>query len=727
MDRMPGQALRAQAGSASRGGIPRLWLVLGFCLALLILLGISVEAYRESQRAEATRVAVTHTMLVLKQALELENAATLMESRHRAYLVQGDPEFLRRRESSYADVLSMCDQLARLVSDNPAQVARTREVRAQLLARHQIMQQISDTVLSQGIAVARANFHPYGPASSDPIRSRLTQFRAVEEQLLAARSRIANRDSDRLDLLLVYGTATGFLIIAAAALVLLRQLDRSERIGQELTRANAEARHALDLVDATHDGVLIYAADTLRISYANRGMIEQVGYSRDELRAMTVLDIKREFDERGFRELIAPLLAGDKKAMAFETRHRRKDGSEVPVEVSLRYAVVVDGPPALVTVARDISARKQAEDERDRFFTLSLDMLCIASPDGYFKRVSPAFTKTLGWSVEEMLARPFLDFVHPDDHAATLAEVARQIVAGEPVMQFENRYRHKDGSWRVLSWKSAPQPDGFMYATARDVTENKAAEQRIVDLNRELTERQVALEAANKELESFSYSVSHDLRAPLRHINGYARMLVEDIGPSLAAESHRYLQAIIASAQRMGLLIDDLLNLARLGRKSLSQQSVDMTELVRSALAELVVGNPDSAAAAARVFVATLPVATGDSALLKQVWVNLLSNAFKYSAPRGTEARIVVSGERRDDALRYCVNDNGVGFDMRYADKLFGVFQRLHAQDQFEGTGVGLAIVHRVISRHGGRVSATGELDRGATFCFELPIIEVSE
>lgn len=358
---------------------------------------------------------------------------------------------------------------------------------------------------------------------------------------------------------------------------------------------------------------------------------------------------------------------------------------------------------------------EQARAELDRFFTLSLDMLCIASADGYFKRLSPAFTRSLGWSMEELLSAPFIEFVHPDDQAATAAEVERQVKAGLPVLQFENRYRHKDGSWRVLSWKSAPQAGGLMYATARDVTEKRLAEQRVIELNRDLEARQVELQSANSELEAFSYSVSHDLRAPLRHVHGYARMLAEDAGDRLQGDLRRYVDAIGASAERMGRLIDDLLALSRLGRKSLDRQRVDMRAMVEEVIAEMQADR-------SRFLVGELPDVGGDPVLLRQLWTNLLSNAVKYSEPRGADARIEIEATAGDDRNTYRVRDNGVGFDMRYADKLFGVFQRLHAQDRFEGTGVGLAIAQRVVQRHAGSIRAKAEPGRGAEFEFELPV-----
>jgi PAS domain S-box-containing protein len=360
----------------------------------------------------------------------------------------------------------------------------------------------------------------------------------------------------------------------------------------------------------------------------------------------------------------------------------------------------------------ELDARKRAEEELDRFFTLSLDMLCIARSDGYFKRVSPAFTQTLGWSTEEMLARPFLDFVHPDDRTATLREVEKQVVAGEQVLRFENRYRHKDSSWRTLSWKSVPQPDGTMYATARDVTERKRAEEHIQRVNAEL-------EAANKELEAFSYSVSHDLRAPLRAIAGFSQMLLEDHGPALPPDAQRCLKIMQANTQQMGHLVDDLLAFSRLSRQPLKTQRVAPGDLVRHVLEDL---RDQRDGRPVEMTIGELPPCEADPALLKQVFVNLLGNALKYT--RGRDPARIEVGAKPDEppsaAMVYFVKDNGAGFDMQYADKLFGVFQRLHHAEDYEGTGVGLAIVQRIVHRHGGRIWAEAQVDCGAAFYFTL-------
>ncbi len=260
----------------------------------------------------------------------------------------------------------------------------------------------------------------------------------------------------------------------------------------------------------------------------------------------------------------------------------------------------------------------------------------------------------------------------------------------------------------LLTLRSARSLD---HAAAKRVE----AEKSIHALHAELVANAMQLEHSNQELEAFSYTVSHDLRAPLRHIDGYARMLQEDAADKLDGETRRYLDEISEAARRMGTLIDDLLAFSRLGRKPLQRIQIDMRALVKEAL----VGNGE--VAEGTVHIGELPMAQADPTLLRQVWTNLLSNAIKYSSPRGTAARIDISGEQEATLVRYRIRDNGVGFDMNYADKLFGVFQRLHAEEEFEGTGVGLAIVKRIIARHGGTIIAQAEPGTGATFIFTLP------
>ena len=525
------------------------------------------------------------------------------------------------------------------------------------------------------------------------------------------------------DLLLMEAQHRAFLLLGRADLLqsrdrYLRQAAHALVELQGLTRDNPQQRQRLREIQG-----LLEAREARMRATTARALAEGLDAARAQFNPDDYGSIRPLHEAvLGLRDAEEALFASRSRAAAMQAERLRWQLLLAPVlAIALLFLVV---SALIVQLRRSLSMQaqllqagrdmEQARAELDRFFTLSLDMLCIASADGYFKRLSPAFTRTLGWSVEELLSAPFIDFVHPDDREATLAEVERQVKAGQPVLQFENRYRHKEGGWRVLSWKSAPRADGTMYATARDVTEKRLAEQRVVALNRDLETRQAALESANRELEAFSYSVSHDLRAPLRHVHGYARMLAEDAGDRLEGDLRRYVEAISASAERMGRLIDDLLSLSRLGRKPLEPQRVDMRAMVEEVIAELEADR-------SRFAIGELPPAAGDPVLLRQLWTNLLSNAVKYSEPRGAEARIEVEATNGDDRNSYRVRDNGVGFDMRYADKLFGVFQRLHAQDRFEGTGVGLAIAQRVVQRHGGSIRARAEPGRGAEFEFELP------
>jgi len=247
--------------------------------------------------------------------------------------------------------------------------------------------------------------------------------------------------------------------------------------------------------------------------------------------------------------------------------------------------------------------------------------------------------------------------------------------------------------------------------------ENAALLERLSLRTVELETANRELEAANRELEAFSYSVSHDLRAPLRTIDGLLNVIQEDFGASVPAEARQHIEAISSQATRMGELIEDLLRLSRLGREPLQKRSVDMGALVQEVVGELRAGE---AARNLEIRIGSLPLAQADPSLLRQVWVNLVANALKFTRRR-EQAIITIEGAEGAEGRLYSVRDNGAGFDPQRADRLFGIFQRLHGAKEFEGTGVGLSIVRRIIERHGGRIWAQGEPDRGAAFHFTLP------
>lgn len=287
--------------------------------------------------------------------------------------------------------------------------------------------------------------------------------------------------------------------------------------------------------------------------------------------------------------------------------------------------------------------------------------------------------------------------------------VTRTMKSGDEVRHFE------------ISFSPIRDEQGELLGAAqltRDVTERQRAEDERARLLAEVASRNALLEAANKELEAFSYSVSHDLRAPLRHIDGFAGLLQRTSTAKLDEKERRYLTLITESAKRMGKLIDDLLDFSRMGRAAMRHDTVDMSALVQTVLREL---EPDTQGRTIEWRVSPLPAVQGDASLLRQVWTNLLSNAVKYSRPRAQAVIEVGCAKDKPNETIFFVRDNGVGFEMKYADHLFGVFQRLHRPEDFEGTGIGLANVRRIIARHGGRTWAEGQPDAGATIWFTLP------
>jgi len=364
---------------------------------------------------------------------------------------------------------------------------------------------------------------------------------------------------------------------------------------------------------------------------------------------------------------------------------------------------------------------------KDRFPALArheAPLIGILAADGTIRYLSPASRQLLGHDPADLVGRNALSLIHPDDAAAVGAALQAGLEHRDTGETLTFRVRHHGGAWRVVegvdtNLLGVPAVDGIV-VNLRDITERTAAEDALALLNQALEqrvgERTAELAAANQELESFSYSVSHDLRAPLRHIRQFARNLVEDHAGALESAVQRDLHRIEAAAEHADELVEALLDLSRLARAEMHRAPVDLGKLAQEILSELRRVDPDRRV---ETVIANGMVVDGDRGLLRVVLDNLLGNAWKYTAQHA-QARIEVGLFEEHRVPVFFVRDDGAGFDMAYAERLFVPFQRLHAQREFEGIGVGLATVQRIIHRHGGQVWADAAVEKGATIYFTL-------
>jgi Cu+-exporting ATPase len=405
-----------------------------------------------------------------------------------------------------------------------------------------------------------------------------------------------------------------------------------------------------------------------------------------------------------------------------EVEHRVKERTE---ELLIANKSLQD--EIIVRKTAEELLKKSEEKFRTMVETFPLGIYLSTGLEQKSEYVNPEFTKQFGYKLEDIgSAQDWWPIAYPDEeYRKRISEewtlrVIRAIDHQAPIEPFESIVTCKDGSRKNILWRFITLGDKN-YSCALDLTEIKQAEQKIIELNRTLEERVIErtsqLEAVNKELESFSYSVSHDLRAPLRHINGFAEMLNNDYRSQLPEEGIHYLDTITGAAQKMGMLIDDLLNFSRTGRIELRRTTFDMRKVVDESVSTL---NSSIEKRKIELKISDLPQVTGDYNLLRTVWINLIDNAIKYTS---TQIFAVIEIECKEESSEFVftVRDNGVGFDMKYYQNLFGVFQRLHSASEFEGTGIGLANVRRIILRHGGKVWAESKLNEGASFYFSLP------
>ncbi|MCX7634902.1 MAG: PAS domain S-box protein, partial [Syntrophales bacterium] len=466
-----------------------------------------------------------------------------------------------------------------------------------------------------------------------------------------------------------------------------------------------------------------------RIVEANERVRDFYGYSREELigQEVKVLSTPETLPELDWQTALIRQHGG----LVYETTHRRKDGTTFPVEVSARL-IAVEGHTFFQAIVRDITERRRAEavlrESETRFRHLFENMVTAVAvyeavgdgEDFVFVDFNRAAERIERIDRREVLGRRVTEVfpgVREFGLFAVFQRVWRTGVAEDHDISF-----YQDN--RISGWRESrvyKLPSGEVVAVYEDVTARKQAEDEVQRLTAELEERvrrrTAELEAANRELEAFSYSVSHDLRAPLRAIDGFSQAFLEDYGDTLDEKGRDYLQKVRQGAKRMGFLIDDLLKLSRVSRAEIAYETVDLSGLVKAVAGTLQENEPSR-----RVeFVIAEGIAVqGDRRLLGVAITNLLENAWKFTA-RSETARIEFGAVTLANERVLFVRDNGVGFPGAYADKLFHAFQRLHRSEEFPGTGIGLATVRRIVNRHGGRIWAEGEPGKGAVFYFTLP------
>ncbi len=498
---------------------------------------------------------------------------------------------------------------------------------------------------------------------------------------------------------------------------------------KRITKALSEQEHRNELIlKTTMDGFILADASGSLVD-VNPGYCKMIGYTREELLEMNIRDLEIQLTEGEIERKIENIVK--KGSDRFETKHKCKNERVIDLEVSMSI-MQLDSEPLVAAFVRDITERKQAEDairesekRYRRIVETAEEGIWIVDANSYTTFVNQKMAKMLGCTTDEMFGNSMFYFMDEDDKSIAANNIERRKKGITEQHDFKFKKKNGKDLWALISTSPIlDKEDKYIGALAMvtDITERKKAEEEIIKLNEELEkrvkDRTAELESANKELESFSYSVSHDLRAPLRHIHGFIDLLQDQKASQFDQQANRYFNVVSDSAKKMSLLIDELLEFSRMGRKEMLKMEVDLNSVVNEII---IVFQNESVGRDIDWKIETLPVVKADSTMIKLVYSNLIGNALKFTRKEKTpKIEIGFEKDNIDENIFY-VKDNGVGFDMKYADKLFGIFQRLHKVQDFEGTGIGLANVQRIMRRHNGKIWFEAQPDVGATFYFSLP------
>ncbi len=693
----------------------------GFGIALLLLGVVSWFSYQNAADTVASARWVAHTREALETLDALVGQVASSEAAYRDFLIWGQESSLEPLDSAFREAPRSIARLRALTADNPAQQQSLGEVGHLVAQRIAWGQQVVDTRRARGAAAAqRFVSERRNVAFTAVFHDVITRMKTTEERLLEERTAALNAAGRRTQLLIVAGTALALLVAVLATVQVSRDLAARQRAEQVLREAEARF-HAL--VEGVKDYAIFWLDPDGRVMSWNASAERLKGYRAEQIigehfsRFYTPEDVAAGKPDAALRKATAEGRAED------EGWRVRREGSRFWASVVI--TALRDARGTLLgfgKITRDMTERQVAEQalrvSEERFRTVSVtanDAIVSADGAGNITYFNPGAERIFGLAGAEVTGRPITVLMPERFHAAHTAGMRRYLGTGEARVvgkTVELVGRRKDGAEFPIELSLAASHVGDVpafTAIIRDITGRKRRDE-------ELRRYAAQLEAANAELDAFAYSVSHDLRAPLRGIDGFSQALLEDYQARLDDTGRGYLRRVRAGTQRMAQLIDDLLGLSRVTRADFRRERVDLSALAETVAAELKRTAPRREVE----FVITPGISVdGDMRLLQVVLENLVGNAWKYTG-KCARARIEFGVSRQDGKVSYYVRDNGAGFDMAYANKLFGAFQRLHSSGEFEGTGIGLATVQRIVHRHGGRVWAEGAVGQGATFYFTL-------
>jgi len=727
---LPGSSLpdRPSASQGENGKVAQkniaVYSLIGFGLALASLLAAGIVQYKSIGSLIQTDDWVAHTHAVIAELEGAYSGLQQAESGTRGYVATGLEEYVAMVGEGTARADEHLRALRALTSDNPRQQQNLDHLLQLGMAKQKVMGLLVELRRDQGFEAASEELRKgEGLKLMTEIRSFIDAMEAQENVLLEVRKAASRSEARRAGLAILFGTILALGLTLAASWVAHGDAVK-RRASEDLART--ASHYTRSLIEASLDPLVTISVDG-KITDVNEATVQVTGVPRDRLIGSDFCDYFTEPEKarKGYQHVFAQ---GSVRDYPLAIRHAAGQVTQVLYNANVfrNEAGKVEG---VFAAARDVTERNFAEEKlrtaslyTRSLIEASLDPLVTISRDGKITDANEAAEKVTGVPRDRLVGSDFCDYFTDPEKARKGYE---HVFAQGSVRDYPLAVRHATGQVTEVLYNATVFRNGSgaiegVFAAARDVTDLKRTQQELSVLNltleQRVEERTAALAALNKELEAFNYAVSHDLRAPLRHIDGFSKLLLKDYSAVLPEGGREYVSLICESTGEMGKLVDDLLNLSRVGRRELSLQVAGLNPIVEEVVAELKADAPDRTI---EWRIQRIPFLECDPGLLKQVFANLLSNAVKFTRPR-EQAVIEVGATEQDGQPVVFVRDNGVGFNMKYADKLFGVFQRLHRQEDFEGTGVGLATVQRIIRKHGGKVWAEAELNQGATFYFTL-------